>query len=133
MRWGFATWVSAAPTGGNVYDRRLIAGLIELGTDLREYRVGGTWPHVSATERAALAVLLEHEQDWLIDAIVAFAAPEVIAAAVDSGRRVVVLVHSFMADERWESPSALRAAEDAECTTLQVATRVICTSRAAVR
>jgi hypothetical protein len=103
MRWGFATWMSDAPTGGNVYDRRLIAELIACGVDLHEHRADGIWPRVSAVERDELGDLLTREPRWLIDAIVACGAPEVVTAAVGTGRPIVVLVHSVMSDDVWSS------------------------------
>jgi hypothetical protein len=39
--------MSDAPTGGNVYDRRLIAELLARGVDLHEHLVHRTWPRLS--------------------------------------------------------------------------------------
>jgi hypothetical protein len=102
------------PDRGNVYDRRLIAELIACGVDLHEHRADGIWPRVSAVERDELGDLLTREPRWLIDAIVACGAPEVVTAAVGTGRPIVVLVHSFMSDDVWSSTAELRAYEEAE-------------------
>ena len=44
----------AAPSGGNVYDRRVSAGLSSLGWDVREILAGGDWPRPDASARAEL-------------------------------------------------------------------------------
>ena len=129
MRWDFATWVSDAPTGGNVYDRRLLADLPALGVDVREHRVDGPWPRASAAQRGCLAELVQREQRWLVDAIVACGAPDVVTAAVGGGRPVVVVLHSFMSAQAWRSAADLRRYAQAECTVLRAATGVVCTSR----
>ncbi len=128
MRWGFATWVSDAPTGGNLYDRCLLRGLKALGLDLREHRVEGSWPRASAADRRALAEILAREPRWLVDAIVACAAPQIVTASLRADRPVVVLVHSFLSDEAWSSQQEARAYAEAERTALRAATSVICTS-----
>ncbi len=41
----------AAPSGGNVYDRRICDGLAAAGWSVREHAVRGAWPHPEAGER----------------------------------------------------------------------------------
>ena len=40
------------PTGGNIYDRRVCAGLAEAGWDVRVTTVAGAWPAAGACARA---------------------------------------------------------------------------------
>ena len=99
MRVGFARWRSDLASGGNRYDEELSAALRALGLDLREYAVPGAWPLPSDDDRRRLATVLNREQHWLIGNIVASAVPERIAAAVEAGHRVTILLHYFPADD----------------------------------
>src|SRR5689334_8852936 len=87
-------------SGGNVYDRRLCAGLADRRA-VHEWPVRGGWPHPSPGERAALAATLAALPDAavvLVDGLVACGVPEVL---VPAARRlaVVVLVHLPLGDE----------------------------------
>lgn len=126
---GFATWVSEVPTGGNVYDVSLAAALRATGAGPRPYRVTGPWPAASAADRWALADLLRAERTWLVDALVACAAPEVVEAVVANGQRLVVLLHSFLPDETWLTAAERRRYADGEGRALRAASSVVCTSR----
>ena len=128
-RIGFATWVSDAPTGGNRYDQELTAGLRRLGTDVREHRMTGPWPRVGTGDRQRLAETLARERVWLVDGIVAGAAPEVIEQAVAEGRRVVVVVHMLLGDEVGLSDGERVRVTAREGRALRSATVVITTSR----
>ncbi len=128
-RIGFATWVSHAPTGGNRYDQELTAGLRRLGTDVREHRMTGPWPRVGVGDRQRLAETLAREPTWLVDGIVAGAAPEVIQQAVAEGRRVVVVVHMLLVDEVGLSDGERAEVAARERPALRSATAVIATSR----
>lgn len=85
----------ARPSGGNVYDRRLLDGLRTRGWRVREHAVPGAWPHAEARDRARLAEVLAAVPDdglLLVDGLVAADAPEVLVPA--SARvRLVVLLH----------------------------------------
>lgn len=96
---GYAHWLSDAPSGGNRYDEELLARLPDSGPSVRPYRVRGTWPVPTREEAAAFDELLGREPAWLVDNIVASAAPAAIAGAVRAGRRIAVLVHYFPADD----------------------------------
>jgi glycosyltransferase involved in cell wall biosynthesis len=91
----------ATPSGGNLYDRRVLAGLAASGWSVREHAVPGAWPRPSAAERAGLARVLSALPDRavvLVDGLIASAVPEVLAP--ESQRlRLVVLVHMPLNDD----------------------------------
>jgi glycosyltransferase involved in cell wall biosynthesis len=85
----------AHPTGGNVYDRRLIDGLASAGWVVAVHPVAGTWPTPQQPARARLHRLLARLPDGsvvLVDGLIASAVPEVVVPA-SRRLRVVVLVH----------------------------------------
>lgn len=125
---GFVRWASDVPTGGNIYDDELIAGLRRLGVDVREHRIDGDWPAASAADRARFADLLDAEQDWLVDGIVACAAPDAVARAVEQGRRITIVVHMCLSDERGLTEDARRHYVETEARTLALPVGVLCTS-----
>lgn len=96
---GFARWRSDVASGGNRYDDEVSAELRRRGIELREHPVVGAWPVPGSGDRERFATLLEAERLWLVDNIVAAAAPEAIEAATGEGRAVVVLMHYFPADD----------------------------------
>ena len=96
---GFARWRSDVASGGNRYDDEVSAELRRRGIELREHPVVGAWPVPGPGDRERFATLLEAERLWLVDNIVAAAAPEAIEAATGEGRTVVVLMHYFPADD----------------------------------
>jgi glycosyltransferase involved in cell wall biosynthesis len=110
------------PSGGNVYDRRVLARL----GGVHEIAAGGSWPHPSAADRAALAAALAALPDGavvLLDGLVACGVPEVVVP--EAGRlRPVVLVHLPLADEAGADP-ALAGRERA---VLHAAAAVVATS-----
>lgn len=85
----------AAPSGGNVYDRRVSQGLAALGWRVHEHGVPGRWPHPDVNAFAALAGVVAGIPDGrvvLLDGLVASTAPEVLVAEA-TRLRLVVLVH----------------------------------------
>jgi glycosyltransferase involved in cell wall biosynthesis len=85
----------ATPSGGNLYDRRLLTGLTALGWSVREIAVPGGWPTPAAGELAALAAALASIPDGgtvLVDGLVGSAAAEVLVPA-GTRLRLVLLVH----------------------------------------
>jgi glycosyltransferase involved in cell wall biosynthesis len=107
----------AHPSGGNVYDRRLIRGLTALGWTVVEHAVFGDWPYPDAVARAELAARLAALPTGavvLLDGLVASAVPEVLAPEADR-LRLVVLVHMPVGDTggpvaRMREGEALQAA-----------------------
>jgi glycosyltransferase involved in cell wall biosynthesis len=91
----------AAPSGGNVYDRRVLDGLTGLGWSVREHPVPGGWPAPDPAARAGLAGVvgtLPDHATTLADGLIASAVPDVLVPA--AGRlRLVVLVHMPLGDE----------------------------------
>jgi glycosyltransferase involved in cell wall biosynthesis len=90
-----------APSGGNVYDRRICHGLAASGWSVREHAVPGAWPRPGVTERANLSRVLATLPDnavVLLDGLVASAVPDVL---VPQARRLrlVVLMHMPLGDE----------------------------------
>jgi glycosyltransferase involved in cell wall biosynthesis len=102
----------ASPSGGNAYDRRVCAGLAELGWSVREHAVPGGWPHPTADQRAALAGVLAGLEDGavaLVDGLVGSAVPEVLTAHAPR-LRLVVLAHMAFGDATPELREPERAA-----------------------
>jgi glycosyltransferase involved in cell wall biosynthesis len=85
----------AAPSGGNVYDRRVCAGLASAGWTVVEHAVAGAWPRPDAAARTGLARVLTGVPTGavvLVDGLVASCVPDVLVP--ESVRlRLVVLVH----------------------------------------
>lgn len=110
----------AQPSGGNVYDRRVLDGLRGLGWEVEEHPVSGAWPTPDVGALAGLAHVLGALPDQalvLVDGLVASAAAVVLPAA-SARLRIVVLVHM---------PLGPDAGEEA---VLSGATAVVTTSRA---
>ena len=124
------TWAVEGPSGGNTYNRELVAALRARGVEVEVRAVPGAWPEPAATDRAALAAALDAPVT-LVDAVVACAAPAEVAGAVAAGRTVAVLLHMLPSavvglppDERARRVGAERAA-------LRAASAVVCPSAAA--
>lgn len=107
----------ARPSGGNVYDRRLMGTLMERGWEVREHAVGGDWPDADPAARTDLAATLAALPGGalvVVDGLIASAVPDVIVPAA-SRLRLVVLVHLPLGDaggpvERAREAAALSAA-----------------------
>ena len=85
----------ARPSGGNVYDRRMLDGLRGLGWLVHEHQVAGAWPTPDVGALAGLAHVLAGLPDAalvLVDGLVASAASVVLPSA-SARLRTVVLVH----------------------------------------
>ncbi|MFD8498545.1 glycosyltransferase family 4 protein [Amycolatopsis sp. NPDC059657] len=120
----------AAPSGGNVYDRRVCARL-----DVRETAIPGTWPRPDTQARAQLADALAAFPDGavvLLDGLVACGVPEIVGPAA-ARLRLAVLVHLALADETGLEPSLAAELDRKEREVLRAASAVIATSPAAAR
>lgn len=118
----------AAPSGGNVYDRRVSAGL-----GLRDVLVPGAWPHPDGAARACLDQALDAVPDGapvLIDGLVACAVPEVVARHAER-LKVAVLVHLPLAAETGLPAEVAARLDAAEGRCLRAVSAVIATSPAA--
>ncbi|GAA2181239.1 glycosyltransferase family 4 protein [Leucobacter tardus] len=124
----FARWRSPVASGGNRYDDEVVGALGGLGLEVRERFVDGPWPVPDPEDRAALAELLQTERVWLIDNILAAAAPEAISAATQRGIRVTVLVHYFPSDDPVHSADERTRLAASERTAILAASSVVATS-----
>lgn len=112
-----AVYDPTRPSGGNTYDRRLVAELGPLGWTVQEHLVAGRWPVPDATGRCSLIEAAQRVGTGelvLVDGLIASGCPE---AVVPLARRaaLVVLVH-------------LPLGGPVERTVLHVASAVIATS-----
>ena len=116
------------PTGGNIYDRRVCAGLAEAGWEVLVATVGGAWPVPGSAARADLARIVSAIPDGetvLVDGLIA--SPTAAQLLPHTGRiRVTVLLHMPLA-------TALDAPHDAstessERSVLRAAAGVVVTS-----
>jgi glycosyltransferase involved in cell wall biosynthesis len=83
------------PSGGNVYDRRVIGGLTEAGWTVTEHRVPGAWPEPGARARSELAAAvagIPAGSTVLVDGLIASCVPEVLVPAA-AQFHLIVLVH----------------------------------------
>nr|WP_207944939.1 glycosyltransferase family 4 protein [Actinomadura rubrisoli] len=120
----------SAPSGGNVYDRRLCQGLAAAGRPVRELAVPGTWPRPGASARTGLGRALAGLPDGavvLLDGLVACGVPEIVVP--HAGRlRLAVLVHLPLADETGLAPETAADLDARERATLHAAGAVVATS-----
>ncbi|HEX9033548.1 MAG TPA: glycosyltransferase family 4 protein, partial [Streptosporangiaceae bacterium] len=116
------------PSGGNMYDRRVCAGMAEAGWDVLVTTVAAAWPVPGPRARADLARIVSAIPDGaivLIDGLIA--SPAAAQLLPHAGRmRLTVLLHMPL-------PTALDARHDAsaqrsERVVLRAATGVIATS-----
>lgn len=100
------------PSGGNVYDRRVLDGLRGLGWTVHEHPVPGPWSNASSDVDAALEAALRRPQDGdlvLLDGLVVSASPRAVAPAADR-LRLVLVVHLPWGHEHPDVAAEERAA-----------------------
>ena len=116
------------PTGGNIYDRRVCAGLAEAGWDVLVTTVAGGWPDPGLGGRADLARIVSAIPDGetvLIDGLIA--SPTAALLLPHTGRiRMTVLLHMPLATALETHHDA--SAERSERVVLRAATGVVVTS-----
>ncbi|MGW3493865.1 glycosyltransferase family 4 protein [Streptomyces sp. NPDC001020] len=125
----------AAPSGGNVYDRRVCLDLPGFGWQAHQHIVDGSWPRPQPAARAELARTLRELADGtvvLLDGLVACGVPEIVAPET---RRLslAVLVHLPLGDETGLDPRVAAELDAKERATLRAVPAVIATSDWAVR
>ncbi|WP_447924547.1 glycosyltransferase family 4 protein [Georgenia muralis] len=125
------TWDREAPSGGNTYNDELVRALRLLGVEVGVHRLPGAWPVADALDRAALTEVLLGQPLSLVDGIVACGAPDAVATAVGAGRRVGVLVHMPLAEERGLTGDERAERSALEARSLGLASVVVATSRTA--
>jgi hypothetical protein len=120
------------PTGGYRYDRRIVAGLRELGWRVGVHSLDASFPFPTATAvEHARSVFAEFRDGSLVlvDGLAFGAMPEVVtphSARLD----LVALVHHPLAAESGLAESVAQALARSERLSLQLARHVIVTSRA---
>ncbi|HET9777953.1 MAG TPA: glycosyltransferase family 4 protein [Propionibacteriaceae bacterium] len=126
---GFVTWDREDPSGGNVYNRALIAELRALDVNVGLQKLAGPWPDGDASTHLALARALRSTPACLVDGIVACGSPDVVAAAVESGHVVTIVVHLPLSDEFGIEPARRQRYALLEARAVQAASGVLCSSR----
>uniref|UniRef100_UPI003570A32D glycosyltransferase family 4 protein n=1 Tax=Lentzea cavernae TaxID=2020703 RepID=UPI003570A32D len=115
-----------SPSGGNVYDLRVSAGL-------NRVTVAGDWPRPSDTRALEQALAAIPDGDVvLLDGLVGCGLPEVV---VPHARRIrlAVLVHLPLADETGLDPRVAAVLNEKEGQVLRAASAVVATSPTAAR
>src|SRR5690625_2988017 len=121
------------PSGGLMYNRKILRAWQQEGVDVLQQRIGGAWPHPDDHARRALRVILRQYSSVLVDGIIASAAPQEIAQARAAGVQVNVLMHLPLPAETGLSAAERSSAEASEYQALQQASTVVCTSEWAQR
>jgi glycosyltransferase involved in cell wall biosynthesis len=120
------------PTGGYVYDRRIVEGLRTLGWHVEVCSLDGSFPSPGAAALTAAASALASIPDGvtlLVDGLAGGVIPAVLEREAER-LRLVSLVHHPLADETGISNEKRAAFEASERRTLAVSRRVVVTSRA---
>jgi glycosyltransferase involved in cell wall biosynthesis len=116
------------PTGGNVYDRRVCAGLAEAGWDVLVTTVAGAWPDPGSDAHADLARIVSAIPDGetvLIDGLIA--SPAAAQLLPHTGRiRMTVMLHMPLATALDTHVDA--SVKRSEQAVLRAATGVVVTS-----
>lgn len=123
--------VDTVPSGGNVYDRRVLTELRQRGWDVHEHPLAGTWPRPDLATRRTLAAVLDGIGEGaavLLDGLVACGVPELLAP--HSRRlRMAMLVHLPLADEVGRPSAVVADLHARERAALGHAHAVVTTSR----
>jgi glycosyltransferase involved in cell wall biosynthesis len=120
--------VDTVPSGGNVYDRRVLGGMTALGVEVVAHRLPGPWPDGEAATVARVLARVPDTGPVLLDGLVACGVPEALAPHADR-LRLVVLVHAPLGDEVGLAPAAARDRDRRERAALGCAAAVVTTSR----
>lgn len=121
------------PSGGSNYNHAMIDHLAAAGHRVRVIRVPGPWPRPEPSHRVALAAAMASSSIALVDGIMALAAPEVVAAAMEASVAVHILLHSCLSADVALNPLERENFAAAERSAMQAARTVICTSHWAAR
>ncbi len=123
------------PTGGYVYDRRMIAGLRAQGWQAEALDLGDGFPLPSSRTLALAGARLEAlptDRPIVIDGLALGALPEA-AAQLGASHRLIALVHHPLALESGLSPGVAAALRDSERRALACVRSVIVTSPSTAR
>lgn len=113
------------PTGGNIYDRRLVEALNGLGIGARLIEVAGPWPDRSPAASARLMAAAPGSGPVLIDGLLAGGSPAAVAAI---GGPVGVLAHLPVPLETGMPEADRLALAQTEAAALRTAHLVVCPS-----
>jgi glycosyltransferase involved in cell wall biosynthesis len=116
------------PTGGNIYDQRVCAGLAKAGWEVLVTTVGGAWPDPGPGARADLARIfsaIPGGETVLIDGLIASSAAAQLLPHTDR-IRMTVLLHMPLATALDAHADA--SAQRSEQAVLRAATGVVVTS-----
>jgi glycosyltransferase involved in cell wall biosynthesis len=116
------------PSGGNVYDRKVIRFLTRSGWTIHEHAIAGGWPGPDRRSECALAESLGRIPDnsvVVIDGLVACTVPSVVVPAAVR-LRLVVLMHLPIGDQ--PPGHELPRAHEQERSVLTAASAIIATS-----
>lgn len=119
-----------ALTGGYIYDRKILAGLAELGWRTRAHALDASFPEPTADALRHAAALLESLPDGRCVVIDGLALAG-LGAAIEQERErlaVVALIHHPLAHETGLDRAAARRLERAERSALELVRRVVVTS-----
>lgn len=122
------------PTGGYIYDRRVLALLPQFGVTVRHLELPGSYPEPSVAdlgETERLLVALPSDGAVLIDGLAYGAMPADLVARVRAP--IVALVHHPLCLEAGLSPSRQQHLKDLETAALALARQVIATSPTTAR
>lgn len=122
--------VGQGPSGGDRYDAAVAAAWPTVGRRVRVAEVPGAWPWPDDASRAALAQVLERQEEGcvVIDGLVACSVPEVVEEV--AGRRpVAILVHSVLSEGAGATGEAAAELDRREARALAAAEVVVATSR----
>lgn len=125
----------ATPTGGYVYDRRIIMELRRLGCQVDVIDLGDGFPHPTAEIKAAAWTRLAGAPAGcpiVIDGLAFGVLPEA-ARELCERNPLVALVHHPLALETGLSPANAQALQDSERTALAAASGVVATSRSTAK
>ncbi|WP_146338895.1 glycosyltransferase family 4 protein [Nesterenkonia sp. NBAIMH1] len=117
------------PSGGSIYNARVLDAWREVGAEVEEVAVGGTWPAPDHQAERELARRLTQCRSALVDGIIASAAPDALAEAQADGVEVSVLMHLPLPAETGLSLQQQRDAAALERSALHRADRILCTSQ----
>ncbi|MEU4895301.1 glycosyltransferase family 4 protein [Streptomyces sp. NPDC044780] len=120
----------AAPSGGNVYDRRICRDLPGTGWRVEEHTVAGDWPRPGPAAHAELSRVLTGPADGavvLLDGLVAAALPHLVVPQAQR-LRLAVLVHLPLGDETGLDPGLAAELQALEGRTLRSVRAVVATS-----
>lgn len=119
------------PTGGTVYDRRMVEGLRARGRAVTVHEVAEAFPHPSVRDLAAAEAVLTALPAGavaVVDGLALGVMPQAAARAAAAGVRLVALVHHPLALESGLDAATTAAFRQAERAALAAARRVIVTS-----